>query len=58
VRAPVRYATNADVSIAFQVTGGGAIDLVLVPGFMSHLEYDWEEPRYAAFLERLAASRG
>jgi pimeloyl-ACP methyl ester carboxylesterase len=31
----------------------GDLDLVLVPGFISHLEYDWEEPRHAAFLERL-----
>ncbi len=52
---PVRYAQNGDVSIAFQVTGGGAFDLVLVPGFISHLEYDWEEPRHAAFLERLGS---
>jgi class 3 adenylate cyclase len=55
VRAPVRYAENGDVSIAFQVTGGGALDLVLVPGFVSHLEYDWEEPRHAAFLDRLGS---
>jgi class 3 adenylate cyclase/pimeloyl-ACP methyl ester carboxylesterase len=35
--------------------GDGPIDLVLVPGFTSHLEFDWEEPRHAAFLERLAS---
>ena len=28
---------------------------MLVPGFASHLEFDWEEPRHAAFLERLAS---
>jgi class 3 adenylate cyclase len=28
---------------------------VLVPGFVSHLELDWEEPRYAHLLERLAS---
>ncbi len=49
----VLYAQNGDVSIAYQVTGDGPFDLVLVPGFVSHLEFDWEEPRYAAFLERL-----
>jgi class 3 adenylate cyclase len=55
VRGPIRYAQNGDVSIAYQVTGDGPFDLVLVPGFISHLEYDWEEPRHAAFLERLAS---
>ena len=30
--APVRYARSGDLSIAYQVTGDGPIDLVLVPG--------------------------
>jgi class 3 adenylate cyclase len=51
----VRYAKSGDLSVAFQVTGDGPLDLVLVPGFISHLEYDWEEPRHAAFLERLGS---
>ncbi len=55
MRGPIRYAQSRDVSIAYQVTGDGPFDLVLVPGFTSHLEYDWEEPRHAAFLERLAS---
>jgi class 3 adenylate cyclase len=55
VRGPIRYAQSGDVSIAYQVTGDGPFDLVLVPGFVSHLEYDWEEPRHAAFLERLGS---
>jgi class 3 adenylate cyclase len=55
VRGPVRYAQSGDVSIAYQVTGDGPLDLVPVPGFVSHLEFDWEEPRHAAFLERLGS---
>jgi class 3 adenylate cyclase/pimeloyl-ACP methyl ester carboxylesterase len=55
MRGPIRYAQSGDVSIAYQVTGNGPFDLVLVPGFTSHLEFDWEEPRHAAFLERLAS---
>ncbi len=55
VRSPIRYAQSGDVSIAYQVTGDGPFDLILVPGFASHLEFDWEEPRHAAFLERLAS---
>ncbi len=49
-----RYARSGNVSIAYQVVGEGAIDLVLVPGWVSHVEYGWEVPSYAAFLRRLA----
>src|SRR5437588_10539388 len=49
------YARSGDVSIAYQVVGEGPVDLVLVPGFVSHLDLDWEEPRSAHFLRRLAA---
>jgi pimeloyl-ACP methyl ester carboxylesterase len=50
-----RYAKSGDVNIAYQVVGDGPRDLVLVPGFVSHLAKDWEEPGYAHFLERLAS---
>ncbi len=50
-----RYAKSGDVNIAYQVAGEGPLDLVLVAGFVSHLEHDWEEPRMARFLERLAS---
>ena len=50
-----RYAKSGDVNIAYSVVGEGPFDLVLIPGFISHLELDWEEPRYAHFLERLAS---
>jgi pimeloyl-ACP methyl ester carboxylesterase len=53
--APIRYAKSGDVNIAYQVTGEGSLDLVLVSGFVSHLEYDWEEPRSAHFLARLGS---
>jgi class 3 adenylate cyclase len=55
MNAPIRYARSGDVNIAYQVTGEGPFDLVLVPGFFSHLEIDWELPAYAHFLERLGA---
>lgn len=50
-----RYARNGEVSLAYQVIGEGSHDLVLVLGFVSHLEAAWEEPRLAAFLRRLAS---
>ncbi len=55
-RAPeTRYATSGDINIAYQVVGSGALDLVFVMGWVSHLEYFWEEPSFARFLTRLAS---
>jgi pimeloyl-ACP methyl ester carboxylesterase len=51
----VRYTRSGVVNIAYSVVGEGQRDVVLVPGFISHLELDWEEPRYAHFLARLAS---
>jgi pimeloyl-ACP methyl ester carboxylesterase len=53
--APIRYAKSGDVNIAYQVTGDGPFDLVLVPGFFSHLEIDWEHPDHARLLDRLGS---
>lgn len=55
VDAPIRYANSGGVHVAFQVTGEGPFDVVLVPGFFSHLEVDWEHPDHARFLERLGS---
>jgi pimeloyl-ACP methyl ester carboxylesterase len=51
----IDYAKSGDVNIAYSVVGDGPFDLVLIPGFVSHLQVDWEEPRYAHLLERLAS---
>lgn len=50
-----RYAKSGDVHIAYQVVGEGPLDLVFVPGFVSHLEFDWEMPGIASFHQRLAS---
>jgi pimeloyl-ACP methyl ester carboxylesterase len=55
VSAPIRYARSGDVNIAYQITGEGPFDLVLVPGFFSHLEIDREHAGYDHFLERLGS---
>lgn len=49
------YVQNGDVNIAYQVVGGGDLDIVFVMGWVSHLEYFWAEPHFAAFLNRLAS---
>jgi pimeloyl-ACP methyl ester carboxylesterase/DNA-binding winged helix-turn-helix (wHTH) protein len=54
-RPETRYAQNGDVNIAYQVVGDGPIDIVFVMGWISHIEYFWEEPHFAAFLDRLAS---
>jgi pimeloyl-ACP methyl ester carboxylesterase len=50
-----RYTRSGDVNIAYQVVGDGPRDLVLVLGWVTHVEYIWEEPSAAAFLKRLAS---
>jgi class 3 adenylate cyclase len=50
-----RFTQNGDASIAYQVLGQGPLDLVMVPGFVSHLELAWEDPSYALFLQQLAS---
>jgi hypothetical protein len=55
VQPETRYAKSGPVSVAYQVVGEGPIDLVLVPGFVSHVEVAWEEPKLARFLIRLAS---
>ena len=53
--APIRYTQSDGLHIAYQVSGAGAIDIVLISGFVSHLELDWAEPRHAHFLDRLGS---
>jgi len=50
-----QYARSGDLSIAYQVVGDGPIDLVWVPGFVSHVELIWEMPPAARMIERLAS---
>ncbi|NIS59333.1 MAG: alpha/beta hydrolase, partial [Proteobacteria bacterium] len=50
-----RYARCGSLHIAYQVVGEGPPDLVFVPGIISHLEYQWDEPLQAAFFRRLAS---
>jgi len=36
--APVKYAKNGNVHLAYRVFGGGPRDIVLVAGTLSHVE--------------------
>jgi hypothetical protein len=50
-----QYAKSGDVHIAYQITGAGPIDLVIVPGFVSHLDLGWDDPATVHVLERLSS---
>ena len=49
-----RYAKSGDTYIAYQIMGNGPIDLVLVPGYLTHLDMQFEQPLYASFVTQLA----
>lgn len=51
----VSYARSGTVNIAYEVVGAGPIDLIFVMGWVSHLEYFWNEPSFARFLNRLSS---
>jgi pimeloyl-ACP methyl ester carboxylesterase len=54
-RPETRYAKSGDLNIAYQVVGDGPVDLIYVPGWISNVESNWEEPAHAHVLERLAS---
>ncbi|MGN6557438.1 MAG: adenylate/guanylate cyclase domain-containing protein [Solirubrobacterales bacterium] len=55
MEAETRYADSDGVSIAYQVHGDGPLELVFVPGFVSHVELFWDDPSVARFLRRLTS---
>jgi pimeloyl-ACP methyl ester carboxylesterase len=54
MRPRTHFAKAGDVSIAYQVTGDGPVDLIRVPGWISNVDYDWEYPPQARLIERLS----
>jgi DNA-binding winged helix-turn-helix (wHTH) protein/pimeloyl-ACP methyl ester carboxylesterase len=55
-RPKTQYATSTGgINIAYQVIGDGPLDLVFVMGWVSHLEYSWQDPSFTRFLTRLAS---
>jgi pimeloyl-ACP methyl ester carboxylesterase len=49
-----RYALSGDVNIAYQTIGDGPVDLIMVPGVVSHMDFMHEFAGYTAFLQRLS----
>jgi class 3 adenylate cyclase len=49
------YARSGELNIAYQVMGDGPIDLIFVPGMITHVDFLHEIPGYTNFLRHLAA---
>jgi len=54
-RPETKYARSGEVHIAYQVFGDGDLDIVLVNGYVTHLELVWEHEPFARALENLAS---
>ncbi len=55
-RPETRYAKSGDgVHVAYQVCGDGPMDIVMVPGFVSHLEMAWDMPFTRQAFEQAAS---
>jgi pimeloyl-ACP methyl ester carboxylesterase/class 3 adenylate cyclase len=50
----IRYAKSGDVHIAYQVFGQGPDNLIVIPGFISHVEHIWDSPDQALWFNHLA----
>src|ERR1700751_5310475 len=47
---PTRYVSGGGIHLAFQTYGAGRFDVLVLPGFVSHVERVWGEPRCREFL--------
>jgi DNA-binding SARP family transcriptional activator/pimeloyl-ACP methyl ester carboxylesterase len=50
-----RYVEGAGVHLAYQTYGSGELDILIMPGFVSHVERVWEHPACRTFLLALMA---
>jgi class 3 adenylate cyclase len=50
-----QYARSGDLNVAYQTIGDGPMDLIIVPGLITHVEFLHELPGYTDFLRRLSA---
>ena len=50
-----RYVKSGDAHIAYQVVGDAPVDLIVVRGYISHVEVAWESPALASFYRRLSS---
>jgi class 3 adenylate cyclase len=53
-RPETKYVMSGETSIAYQVFGQGDQDLLYVPGIISHIESQWDDPEASEFLRALS----
>lgn len=51
---PTRYVSGGNIHLAFQTYGKGPIDILVLAGFVSHVERVWEGAACRSFLSSLA----
>jgi hypothetical protein len=51
----ILYTWNGDYALAYQVIGQGPIDLMYLPAWGSHLDWNWQIPEHARFMRKLAS---
>ena len=51
----VKFTRSGNIDLAYQVIGEGPLDIVIMIGWVSHLEVIWELPEVRHFLERFTA---
>ena len=56
MKVATKYAKSGNINIAYQLVGRGKSDIVIVQGWVSHLELMWEEPEFARFLQGLSTA--
>jgi pimeloyl-ACP methyl ester carboxylesterase len=49
------YAKSGDISIAYQVTGNGPLDLIVVPGWLSNVDMHWQILGYEEWVARMTS---
>jgi pimeloyl-ACP methyl ester carboxylesterase len=52
---PIAYVEAGGVNVAYQIVEGGPADLLMIPGWISHLALDWDEPYWVRWCERMTA---
>lgn len=49
-----RYAKSGPLNIAYQRFGAGSVNMVLIPGWASHVENIWTLPQFGDLVDKLA----
>ena len=54
-RPEIHYARSGNVYVGYQAFGSGPFDLVVVPGFLSNIDYGWEFESWRNYYGALAS---